>query len=323
MLPVLIFALMLWTIFLYLLILIVSLTVLIKSSDFFVHYAERIGRAWGIPSFIIGVTIIAFGTSLPELSSSIVAVVEGHSSIVLGSVIGSNITNVLLVLGIVAVMAKSITLQLRVLDLDVPLLIVAAILSWFALIDGHFSTVEALLFLVALTSFIANTLSNKEEQVREIAPKVSWKSYLLLVLAGLGVFLGAKYTVFGIKELATLAHIKEEFIAITLVALGTSLPEVMVSISAVRQGKTDMAVGNIIGSNVFNTFAVLSIPSFFGTLEISTSILNFGLPFMVAITVLFGFICVTGRISRWEGLMLLTLYGYFVYELILEFINGG
>ncbi len=314
---------MLWSILLYLLILVISLAALIKSSDFFVFYAERIGRAWGIPSFIIGVTIIAFGTSLPELSSSIIAVVEGHSGIVLGSVIGSNITNVLLVLGIVAVLAKHITLQLRVLDLDIPLLIVAAILMWFALHDGHFSMVEAIIFLIALASFIANTIANKEDVEREVTPRVSWKSYALLLLSGLGVFLGAKYTIFGIRELAVLAAIEEEFIAITLVALGTSLPEVMVSISAVRQGKTDMAVGNIIGSNVFNTFAVIAIPSFFGELEISQSILNFGLPFMVAITVLFGFICVTNRISRWEGLMLLTLYAYFVYELILEFFNGS
>ncbi len=312
---------MIWNLLLYLLILLLSLAVLIKASDWFVFYAERIGRAWGIPSFIIGVTIIAFGTSLPELTSGIVAVTEGHSSIVLGSVIGSNITNILLVLGIVAVMAKSFTLNVRVLDLDIPLLIVAAILSWFALQDGEFALPEAIIFLVALGSFIANTISNKPAEEREIAPKVSWKSYALLVLSGVLIFLGAKYTVFGIQELAELAGIREEFIAITLVALGTSLPEVMVSISAVRQHKTDIAVGNIIGSNVFNTFGVIAIPSFFGKLEIPDSIMHFGLPFMVAVTILFGFICVTNRISRWEGLMLLTLYAYFVYELVQEFLQ--
>ncbi len=314
---------MLWNILLYLFLIIGSLGVLIKASDWFVFYAERIGRAWGIPSFIIGVTIIAFGTSLPELTSGIVAVVEGHSGIVLGSAIGSNITNILLVLGIVAVMAKNFTLNVRVLDLDIPLLIVAAILSWFALQDGEFSLTEAIIFLIALGSFIANTIANKPEEEREIAPKVSWRSYVLLVLSGVLIFAGAKYTVFGIQELATLAGIKEEFIAITLVALGTSLPEVMVSISAVRQHKTDIAVGNIIGSNVFNTFGVIAIPSLFGKLEIPPSIMHFGLPFMVAVTLLFGFICVTNRISRWEGLMLLTLYAYFVYELIEEFLKGG
>jgi cation:H+ antiporter len=147
---------------------ILSLAALLRASDWFVSAAERIGLSLGISPFIIGVTIIAFGTSLPELAASIVAVFANESEIVIGNVVGSNITNILLVLGLVAIVAKKVELNDRVRDLDVPLLVGSSILMWFALNDQVLSFGEALLFLAGLTVFLSIAL--KEMM---ISPKLS------------------------------------------------------------------------------------------------------------------------------------------------------
>ena len=306
---------------LYLGLLLLSLAVLLKASDWFVTAAERIGLALGISPFIIGVTIIAFGTSLPELASSIAAVLAGEPEIVVGNVVGSNITNILLVLGLVAVVAGDFKLNDRVMDIDVPLLVGSAFLMWFTLYDNTFSFGEAIIFLIGLVVFLLNTLRSEDSIKNPDKPWVTWRSYGLLVLGGGLVYVGANFTIMAIQELSVLANINSEFIALTIVALGTSLPEVVVSITAARKKKTAIAVGNVLGSNLFNTFAVMSIPSFFGSLVIPENIQDFSLPFMVAVSVLFGFICVTRKISRWEGAILLVFYGFFYMELLRQLLD--
>jgi cation:H+ antiporter len=294
---------------------ILSLAALLRASDWFVSAAERIGLSLGISPFIIGVTIIAFGTSLPELAASIVAVFANESEIVIGNVVGSNITNILLVLGLVAIVAKKVELNDRVRDLDVPLLVGSSILMWFALNDQVLSFGEALLFLAGLTVFLINSFKGEDDQPKIERIQTTWKSYGMLVLSGVVVYFGANYTIIAIQKISQLAQIDSEFIALSLVALGTSLPEVVVSITAARRGKPAIAVGNVLGSNIFNTYAVMAIPSFFGELKIPDNIINFSLPFMVAITLLFGITCVSKRISRWEGVMLLVFYVYFFVEI--------
>ena len=304
---------------LYLLLFVVSLAVLVKASDWFVEAAERIGLSFGISPFVVGVTIVAFGTSLPELAASVASVLRGESAIVINTVVGSNIANILLVMGLVAAFTKRVNLNLRVVDLEIPLLLSAAFLLWFVLRDQTVSVAEALLLLVGLVVFLLNSFRSEEEAAdpnAEPAPRARAKDYGLLVLGGVLVYFGADYTVRAIQALSGMAGISPGLIAVTLVAFGTSLPEIVVSIAAARKGNTGMVVGNVIGSNIFNTYAVVGIPALLGPLEVSADMLAFRLPFMVAITLLFAFICVSNRIGRWEGLMLLLFYAYFVVDLV-------
>ncbi len=292
----------------------ISLFALLKASDYFVEAAENIGLSAGIPPFIIGVTIVAFGTSLPELASSIQAVIDGASEIVIGNVVGSNIANIALVLGLVGVIGREIKVKGNIMDIDIPLLVISAFFLWFVVKDEFVSLFEAILLLLSLVVFLVYSLKNNPEERGE-KTKISWKSYAILIVAGIFVKFGAEYTIESIIKLSELMGIGSEKIALSIVALGTSLPEVFVSLAAVRKGKTDIAVGNILGSNIFNTYAVMSIPAFFGALTIPPDILIFSLPLMLALTLIFAIMCISTKISRWEGFMLLMFYLFFIVEL--------
>ena len=292
----------------------ISLYVLLQASDFFVEAAERIGLAAGIPPFIIGVTIVALGTSLPELASSIEAVLMGDSKIVIGNVAGSNIANIALVLGLVAVVGKQVKVNEFIMNVDIPILVSSAFLLWFVVHDQTVSIFEAIVLLGALGVFLFYSLNNNEGEETE-KTKINGKDIGILILAGIAIKFSAEYTIKSIIELSKLLEIGSEVIAASVVALGTSLPEVFVSLAAIRKGKTDIAVGNILGSNIFNTYAVMGISALVGTLVIPVNVINFVLPFMVALTVMFAVMCISKKISRWEGLMLLIFYGLFMVEL--------
>ncbi len=301
---------------LYILIFVVALAGLLKASDWFVESAEKIGLSFGISPFIIGVTIVAFGTSLPELASSIASVYGGKSEIVAGNVVGSNIANIALVLGIVAMFAKTIPVNFR--SMDLPLMIGSALLLWFFIYDGSLALWEAIVLLVGLVIFLINSFANDEADEEE-RPKVSWKEYALLILGGALVAVGAKYVIFGIEGICDHLNIGAGFVAQTAVALGTSLPEVVVSISAARKGNSSIAVGNVIGSNIFNTYGVMGISRLFGPLLITDGTLAFSLPFMMGVSFLLAFMTLTGKISRWEGAMLLLFYIFFLgHSYVLE-----
>lgn len=295
---------------------IVSLAVLLWASDRFVDAAERIGLSFGVSPFVIGVTIIAFGTSLPELASSIAAVLINESEVVVGNVIGSNITNILLILGVVAVVSKEVRMNFRVMDLDIPLLVGSAFLLWFVLADQKVSFLECLLFLAALVVFLINSFKGGEEESEGERPTATWWHYFMMILGGALVYLGATYTIVAIQRISTLMEIDSEIIALTLVALGTSLPELVVSVTAAAKNKADIAVGNVLGSNIFNAYAVMAIPGLIGDLKIPDNILSFSLPFLVAITVLFSVSTITHKFTRWEGVMLLVFYAFFLLELL-------
>ena len=298
-----------------LLIFLVSLMVLLVASDWFVESAEKIGLSLGISPFIIGVTIVAFGTSLPELATSIISVREGMSEVVIANVVGSNITNILLVLGLTAVAAREISMDFDVMDIDMPLLFGSAFMLYFALMDLHFSTFEAVLFLGGIVAFIMNSVVGKKTSDLD-RPKSNYKDYLKMIVGAVLVYFGAEYVIFGVEGVSSELGINPDLIAITVIALGTSLPELVVSITAARKGKTGLAVGNVLGSNMFNTFGVMAIPGLIGNLVIPEQILTFSLPFMIAVTILFGMISLSKRISFWEGTMMVAFYVFFIGTLI-------
>jgi cation:H+ antiporter len=293
-----------------------SIAVLLKASDWFIDSAEEIGLSFGISPYIIGVTIIAFGTSLPELATSVASVFAGESEIVIANVIGSNITNIALVIGLVAIYVKEIKLETDIWKIDMPFLYFTAFFLWFIVRDQNVSYFEAGLLLLALVVFLVFSLKSDDGEEKEDHPKASTKSYLLMI-AGAGlVWLGATYTVVAIQELSKIAGIGSGVIALSAVALGTSLPEVIVSLNAAKKGKTGIAIGNVLGSNIFNTLAVVGIPTFVGDLVISEDILVFSLPLMIVMTILFGVMCFSRTISRWEGFILVIFYLYFLVELL-------
>ena len=299
--------------FIYLGLFVVSLFVLIKASDFFVDSAEAIGLSLGISPFIIGVTIVAFGTSLPELAASIVAVLNDSSELVVANAVGSNITNIVLVLGIAAIVSGNIYLKHDIMDTDMPLLIGSAAFLYFVLADQVVTQLEAVLFIIALIIFILNSAMGDRDEESDRKP-VATKHYLILLLAGVFIYFGANYTIVSIKELSILLIVNQEIIGLTAVALGTSLPEVAVSVSAAKKGKAEIAVGNILGSNIFNTYCVMGIPALIGDLAIPDGIISFSLPFMIFVTLLFAYMIHSKKVSKWEGALLILMYIFFLME---------
>ena len=293
-----------------------GLMLLSYSSDWFIDSAETIGVHFNLPGFIIGVVIIGFGTSLPELASSVVAVIAGNSEIVISNVVGSNITNIFLVLGVSALFASSYTIEHDIFKMDLPFLVSSAILLSLMTYDRNFTTAEAVICLSGLALYLYRSIKSGSisEQLSEEEDKgkLGIKPWIILVLCPVGITFGADITVRSVVRISEIVGIGTDIIALTAVALGTSLPEVMVSVQAARKGKGEMAVGNVIGSNIFNTFAVMGISAFFGPLRITENFPLKTLPFFLAATVVGIFILQDKKVHRFEGVLLLLFYLYFL-----------
>ena len=308
---------------LLILIFIASLAVLIKASSALTSAAERIGIFFGIPSFIIGVTIIAFGTSLPELISSIFAVLKGSSEIVVGNVIGSNITNIFLILGLTAIIGKRITLSFDIAYVDLPLLVGSALLFGLMVSDREFGLSDAIFSVFGIIIYLFYAANNAKDEIIQKKQKYSSfkskklepKTWLTIFISGLFIYFSAFYTVESIVIIAEKLKIGKELIAASAVALGTSLPELVVSVIAAIKNKPEIAIGNILGSNIFNTFAVMGVPSLLGRLVLPETMVTFGMPTMVIATLLFFFITQQKRITQWEGWLLLVFYLFFLGKL--------
>jgi len=310
----------------WIIIFIASLYTLIKASDYFTDAAEKIGLFLKVPAFIVGVTIVAIGTSLPELVSSIFAVLRNSSEIVVGNVIGSNIANIFLVFGVAAILGKKLKVEYGLINVDLPMLFGSTVLFSIAIWDGVFTIGEAVLSLSLLGVYIAYTISTKKsdkEIKKEIKkrnkvkkPKgLDKKVWWALGVSSIFIMLGAKYCIESVVQLSSMLGIAKEIIAVSVVALGTSLPELFVSFTAAKKGNPEMAIGNVLGSNIFNTLAVMGIPAFVGTLIIPRSILTFSLPVMIFATLTYFFTTQDREVTRWEGFMLVILYILFIGKL--------
>jgi len=304
---------------------ILSLFVLIRASAFLTDSAEKIGISLGISAFVVGVTIVAVGTSLPELISSIFAVLSGSSEIVIGNVVGSNITNIFLILGIAGLIArKKLIITRNLVQFDLPVLVGSAFLLLIMVWDGVFTLFESILSLTGMVIYTlyltkTNIKGGRIQIKREIGSKkkIDIKVWMSLILSSVFIFIGARYMVESILELSKILQIGIEIIAVSVVALGTSLPELFVTVSAARRGKPEIAIGNILGSNIFNTFVVMGIPGLIGTLTIPKNMLTFSLPIMLIATFMYFFITQDKQITKWEGLLLLLFYVLFIGKLFL------
>ncbi|MCP3686403.1 MAG: calcium/sodium antiporter [bacterium] len=309
----------------WVLVFVVSLVVLIKAADSFTISAEKIGLYFGLPAFIVGVTIVSIGTSLPELVSSIFAVLSNSSEIVVGNVVGSNIANILLVLAVAGIIGKRVHIEKKLLRVDLPLMVVSAFVLAITVWDGLFSLPEAFLCLLCLIIYLFYIIRKhrrsgpeiRKEMKSEIKVKrrFDWKALTFLIISTILIYLSAKYTIESVVRLSAMLNIGKEIVAASAIAIGTSLPELMVTVSAARRGKPEIAVGNIIGSNIFNSFAVMGVPALVGSLIIPPSILAFSLPVMLLATLLFFFISMDKEITRAEGIVLLIFYAFFIAKL--------
>jgi len=320
----------------WILIFILSLILLVKSADWLVESSEKIGLAFKIPPFIIGVTIVAIGTSLPELASSIVATLKGTTEIVTANAIGSNIANILLILGLAAIAARTLVVKRSLIDLDSPLLGITTFLFIFIMWDKKVVFGEGVIFILGFLVYLLYTIFYKKEEEEELdgfevlpsrlenkrkmtekrkESQLNFKVYLLLILGILGLAIGSNYIINSMMKISEFFKISSSLIAITALAIGTSLPELIVSLKAAINKKYEIALGNIFGSNIFNILLVVGIPALIKPLVVSDITFNIGLPFLAVSTVLFIISGISKRIHIWEGMMYILLYSLFIIKL--------
>lgn len=319
--------------------LIAGLVLLVAGAEVLVRGAAKLAAQFGIPPLIIGLTVVAFGTSAPETAVSVQAALNGSGDIAIGNVVGSNIANVLLILGMTALVAPLIVSR-QLIRLDVPIMIGASLVTYALAWDGALSRLDgALLFtaVVVYTLFliISSRRGNQagtadDEFAREFSPDAEPKPYaslinIGLVIAGLVLLVvGSNFLVEGAVALARALGLSELVIGLTVIAIGTSLPELATSILAAIRGERDIAVGNIVGSNIFNLLCVLGLASLVSpqVIAVSSNALAFDFPVMIAVAVACLPIFFAGyTINRWEGLLFLAYY--LAYTLYLVMASTG
>lgn len=264
--------------------------------------------------------IIGIGTSLPELISGIIAVNKSMSEILPGNVIGANISNILLITGIAVVMnKKTLTLSSSYIYIDLHFLVASFIYFGIIAFDGKINAIEAFMGIPIFITYAFHLIKGEDKteiEKNETHLPRPVLSFVLLLLASAGIYFGAEYTILNLNKLALNIGIPSAIVSLTLLSLGTTLPELAVNISAIKQGKAEMAVGNVLGSCIFNSLIIPSTASFFGTIDVPNDLVKFALPMMATCGVLFYMLTQDKRISNWEGILLIMLYGLFLIKTI-------
>lgn len=312
---------------------VLGLVLLVIGAQALVRGAARLAHWVGISPLVIGLTVVAFGTSSPELAVSLQAAAAGQADLALGNVVGSNICNVLFILGASAAIAPLVVAR-QVIRQEVPVMVAVSLLAFALALDGRIGRADGVLLtglLIAYTTFLVYQSRRRGERgdahLHDAAPDRSrgWQGHpavqLLLIVAGLGALvLGATLLVDAAVRFARLLGVSELVIGLTIVAAGTSLPEAATSVVAALRGQTDLAVGNAVGSNVFNILGVLGLASAVSPtgIAVAPAMLAFDLPVMIAVA----FACLpifftNNLISRWEGGLFLALYGAYMAYLLL------
>ena len=306
---------------------IIGFILLLKGADFFVDGASSIAVKLGVPQLVIGLTIVALGTSAPEAAVSISAAVDGNNGISIGNVIGSNIMNVLVILGVTSVIT-TLTVKAATVKVDIPVMIGATLLMLlWGVIGGTLNKVTGIVFLLGLATYIGYLIwyakttdaSDEGEGIKDL------KLWMipLFILGGLGaIVLGSKLAVMGASNLAKVFGVSDRLIGLTIVALGTSLPELITSITAARKGNADIAIGNIVGSNIFNILFILGMTSVLIDLPFRARGANFlidGIIALIVAVLLLVLVFREKKLGRGEGILMLLGYAaYFTYLLLFQ-----
>ncbi len=307
--------------------LLAGLFLLIFSGDFLVRGSVSLAAHLKVSKLVIGVVIVSLGTSAPELVVSLDAALKGHPDISIGNVIGSNIANIALILGLSALI-RPVKVQKKGIHFDWAVMMLASVLLLFFSLNMKLQFFEGalMLFLFILYIIKAVTKSRKEKLASlEIPPLPQfklWLSLLFVLISSVGLIYGAEFLVKGASAMAIKMGIDERVISVSVIALGTSLPELATSVAAAARKEMDVFIGNIIGSNIFNIFAILGITSIITTIDVNPMVLKFDIIWMLALALLlFLFILPLrkGIISRWKGAAFLTIYVAYIY---LAFTTG-
>ncbi|RKJ65346.1 calcium/sodium antiporter [Roseburia sp. 1XD42-69] len=304
-------------IFLLLFLLSVGFVMLVKGADWFVSGASSLAQRFGISQLVIGMTIVAIGTSAPEAAVSIAAALKGSADITIGNIVGSNILNVLIILGISAVITP-LAVSKSTLRYEVPFMIMVTLLLLVQGGDGEIQFMDGFVLLVffLLYLFYLYCIAKKGSEPGEVPVKSQgMKSSIFAVTAGLVlILLGSNLSVDAASAIARMLGMSERFIGLTIVALGTSLPELFTSVSAARKGNADIAIGNIVGSNIFNILFVVGLSAWIIPVPFSSGFLADTLTAAAAGILLL--ICSAGgqKLGRGSGILMLLFYlGYFVF----------
>ncbi|MEM6835357.1 MAG: calcium/sodium antiporter [Cyanobacteria bacterium P01_C01_bin.120] len=309
--------------FLVVLSLLLGLVLLVAGAEGFVRGAARLAAVIGLSPLVIGLTVVSYGTSAPELAVSLQASFQGQTEIALGNVIGSNIFNILMTLGIASLIVP-LTVAQQLIRLDVPIMIGVTVLMLMFAIDGELGRIDGLALLVGSVVYTVFLLyqsrreSNADiqaeyEQEYANAGQRGWRQALkslIVLIVGLGVLVaGANMLVFSATAIAESLGISQLIIGLTIVAIGTSLPELATSMVACYRGERDIAVGNVVGSNIFNILTILGVTATFNGVPVSNAAISFDIPVMLAVAIASLPIFYTGnRISRWEGMLFISYY---------------
>lgn len=291
----------------------ISIPIIIKSSDIFTEGASKLAKMFGVSDFIIGITVVALGTSLPELASDSYASFIDHGQIAIGDIIGSNITNIALILGLTCVIKPLVIKHTEIYSGRIHLLILT-LASVFILALGGIGRIGGIMFIIAYILYLQNSIEKYRELGVETIGRNDLKKNIFEVLIGLtGILIGAHLLVNSIIGLSTAFGVSEYLIALVLMAVGTSLPELFVSVSAARKGYMTMALGNIIGSNVANILWVLGAAAVIRPIIIAPELILIQLLFMLLLSVLLIIFKRSGYvIDRREGAIFLGIYFVFI-----------
>ena len=298
--------------------LILGLVFLIFGGDLLVRSAVSFAEKFGVSSFLIGVTVVSFGTSIPELMVSIQAAMDQAADIAIGNVLGSNIANIALVLG-VSVVIRPLSITKNTYKLSWWVMLISSLLFILFLLDNVITKMEGLLLVAGLFCFIIFSIKRNISNEESIVSKINIQTGILFfVLGAIGLYFGSELFVESAISIASFFDVPKFVIGITVVALGTSLPELVTSIVALMKGQNNISLGNLIGSNIFNVFAVLGITSLIQELGTSSILLFLDFGVMLAVILVFGYqLFIRKKISRTAGFILLS--GYFSYILFSVF----
>jgi len=304
---------------------VLAMAALIFGADMLIRESEKIALRFHISEFIIGATLIALGTSLPEMAASVAANLDGKSEIAIANVIGSNIFNITLVLGMIFIITKVINPDRDFFAKDSTWAMVPVLVFILMVFDGVISRFDALLLLLLMGSYILFLLREArgiisdqlEDEDREQDQLFSWiKTLPLIAIALLMTIVGANFTVESASHIAKSFGISEWIIGIVMISLGTSLPELVVSISASMKGKVDMAIGNIIGSNMANTTIVLAMAALVKPMHFDVSLYLFDITTMIIATLMLVFITANKLYSKPAGISLFIVLGLFLEHIV-------
>ena len=314
-----------WDMLLWVLLIIVGMVLLIKGADWFVEGASSIAKAMKIPSLVIGLTLVSVGTSMPEFSVSLTSSIKGLNDMSFGNIIGSNIFNTLVVIGVSAILTPLVvSKQMRKYDLPI-LMGIYLLLMLFSfvtspLVINLWESIIIFSLTIAYTAFlIIRSKKEMKEEKEELKKQRKWYINLLLVAIGLaGIIFGGNIVVDNASKFAYAIGMSELLVGLTIVAVGTSLPELVTSVVAAKKGENDIAIGNAIGSCIFNVILILGFCSIIQPATVAWSSLFDVIVMLISVIMLFIFSFKTLKVNRWQGIVMIIMYAAYLTYIILR-----